>query len=114
MKTPAWLVPAIFVSGVVALWSGLASAKSTPAPAPKPPQGGNVQTATVGGRVYSVARLGEGTYLVSLLSTGGVLELAPVTHTFNQTGPLGDFGDAAKIAQLKRDLPAMQVNFGGS
>lgn len=114
MKTPSWIVPAIFVSGVVALWSGIASAKSTPAPAPKPPLGGNVQTATVGGRLYAVSRLGQGTYLVQLISTAGVLQASPVSFTFNQVGPMGEFGDAAKVAQLKADLPNMQLDFGGA
>lgn len=96
-------MPAILVTGVVVLWSGIASAQ------PKPK--GNVQTATVGNRVYSVNRLGSGTYLVTLISTNGVIEIAPINYTFNQSGSLAEFGDSAKIAQLKIDLPNMNVSF---
>jgi len=102
--TPKWLVPAILVTGVIALWSGMASASQK-----KPAS--NVQTATVGNRVYSVNRLGEGTYLVTLISTNGVLETSPVNYTFNQTGPLASFGDSGKLAQLQQDLPNMNVSF---
>ncbi len=103
--TPKWLVPAILVSGAVALFAKASGASQAKQPAK------NVQTATVGNRVYSVARLGQGTYLVSLISTGGVVENSPVSFTFNQAGPMGDFGDAGKIEQLKQDLNNMNVSF---
>jgi len=104
-KTPSWLIPAALVAGTVALFAKSAGAK------PLKPTPSNVQTATVGNRVYSVARLGQGTYLVSLLSTGGVVQTTPVTFTFNQSGPMGDFGDADKVGQLKADLNLMNLNF---
>jgi hypothetical protein len=104
--TPKWLVPAIFAAGAVALF-----AKSAGASQKQPPS--NVQTATVGNRVYSIARLGQGTYLVTLISTGGVIERAPVSYTFNQQGVMGTFGDAGKVNQLRADLNAMNVNFQG-
>lgn len=108
--TPKWLVPAILVTGAIALFAKAGQAKpASTSPSPNPL--GNVQTATVGNRVYSVNRLGQGTYLVTLISTGGVIELAPVNFTFNQNGPLADFGDPAKLAQLKADLNSMQVKF---
>lgn len=103
-KTPKWVIPMALVAGAVALF-----AKSAGAQPAKPPQ--NVQTATVGNRVYSIARLGQGTYLVTLLSTGGVVQTSPVSFTFNQSAPMGEFGDAAKVAQLKADLNSMNVNF---
>lgn len=103
-STPSWLLPAILVTGAIALFAKGAGAK----PAGPPP---NVQTATVGNRVYSVNRLGQGTYLVTLISTGGVIETLPVNFSFNQSGPMADFGDAAKLAQLKADLANMSVDF---
>lgn len=103
--TPKWLWPAILVTGALALFAKSAGAK----PASGPPA--NVQTAVVGNRVYSVNRLGQGTYLVTLLSTGGVVEAIPVNFTFNQAGPMADFGDPAKLAQLKADLAEMKVDF---
>ena len=48
---------------------------------------------------------------MTLISTNGVLEIAPINYTFNQAGPLAEFGDSAKIAQLKLDLPNMNVSF---
>ncbi len=104
-KTPSWVIPAALVAGAIALFAKSAGAQSAKKPA------STVQTATVGNRVYSVSRLGQGTYLVSLVSTGGVLETSPVTFTFNQTGPMGDFGDQSKVAQLKADLNSMQLDF---
>ncbi len=104
--TPKWLVPAILATGAIALF-----AKSAGASQKKPPS--NVQTATVGNRVYSVSRLGQGTYLVTLISTGGVIERSPISYTFNQEGVMGSFGDAGKVAQLRADLNAMNVNFQG-
>jgi|SRR6478735_10138776 len=103
-KTPKWLVPAILATGAVALF-----AKSAGASQKQPPS--NVQTATVGNRVYSIARLGQGAYLVTLISTGGVIEREPVSYTFNQEGVMGTFGDAGKVAQLRADLNAMSVDF---
>lgn len=102
--TPKWLIPAILATGAVALFAKSAGAS------PKQ-QSGNVQTATVGNRIYSIARLGEGAYLVTLISTGGVIERSPVSYTFNQQGVMGTFGDAGKVAQLRADLNAMSVNF---
>ena len=72
---------------------------------------GNTQTATVGNRVYSVTKLGQGNYIVSLISTGGVLETSPTNYAFSQTGQLGAIGDPAKLAQLKTDMQSFQVNF---
>lgn len=78
---------------------------------PKTATNALVQTATVNNRVYSVTRLGQGNYLVSLVSTNGVVETSPTSYTFNQTAPLGEYGDPQKVAQLKADLPLMQVSF---
>jgi hypothetical protein len=72
---------------------------------------GNVQTATVGNRVYSITKLGQGNYIVSLISTGGVLETSPVNYAFSQTGQLGAIGDPQKLAQLKTDMQSFNVNF---
>jgi hypothetical protein len=105
-KTPGWLVPAILVSGVVVLWSGLSKAATKPTPS-------NVQTAQVGNRLYSVTRLGQGNYLVTLVSTGGQFEASPVNYTFSQSGPLGEIGDPRKLAQLKADMNMMNLNFAG-
>ena len=103
-KVPNWLVPAIFVTGAVALFAKAAEAKPKSNPS-------NVQTATVGNRTYTIVRLGQGNYLVTLVSTGGVLESSPVNFTFSQVGPLGEIGDSAKLAQLKADLNNMPLNF---
>jgi len=103
-KTPSWILPAALVAGAVALFAKGAGAQTKQTPS-------NVQTATVGNRVYSVARLGQGTYLVSLVSVGGVIQKDPVTYTFNQSGPMGEFGDPAAVGQLKTDLNLMQLNF---
>ncbi len=103
-STPKWLVPAILATGAIALFAKSAGASQKQNPS-------NVQTATVGNRVYSIARLGQGNYLVSLVSTGGVIEPSPVSYAFGQTGVLGTFGDAGKIAQLRADLGAMSVDF---
>lgn len=70
-----------------------------------------VQTATVGDRTYTVARLGGGVYLVMLTLSGGVPPAAPVEYTFSQSGPMGEFGDASALEQLKADLPHLNVNF---
>ncbi len=102
-STDKLLIAGILVAGAVALFAKSAGAQ--------PKQSSNVQTASVGNRVYSVVRLGEGNYLVTLVSTGGVLESSPVNYTFSQVGPLGEIGDAGKVAQLKQDLPSMNVNF---
>jgi hypothetical protein len=103
-RTPRWLMPAILATGAIALFAKSAGAKPAATPS-------NVQTATVGNRVYSVNRLGQGFYLVTLISTGGVLERAPINFTFNQQGPMAEFGDSAKVAQLKADLPNMSLDF---
>lgn len=101
-----WL--GILGSGAIALFAK--SAGAAPSSSPKPPLG-NVQTATVGNRLYSVNRLGQGNYLVTLISTGGVLETTPINYSFSQTGPLGEFGPAGKVAQLKIDLNNMDLRF---
>jgi len=101
-----WLVPAILISGTIAFFLS----KSAFA-APKTMNTGNVQTATVGDRVYSVTKLGQGNYLVSLVSTGGILETAPVNFAFSQTEQLGAVGDERKLAQLKTDMQSFNVNF---
>lgn len=105
-STPDWLIPAILLSGTVAFLL------SKPAfGASKPMNTGNVQTATVGDRVYSITKLGQGHYIVSLISTGGVLETAPVNFAFSQTEQLGATGDERKLAQLKQDMQHFNVNF---
>lgn len=105
-SVPDWLVPAIIASGTVAFFL------SKPAfGASKPMNTGNVQTATVGNRVYSVTKLGQGNYLISLISTGGVLETAPTNFAFSQTEQLGAVGDPQKLAQLKTDMNSFNVNF---
>lgn len=96
-------MPAILVTGVVALWSKMASA------APKQPS--NVQTATVGDRVYSVIRLGQGNYLISLISKAGVVPIPPVNLTISQTGEMGAVGDANAVAQLRLDMNQFNLNF---
>jgi len=101
-----WLVPAILVSGAIAFFLS----KSAFA-APKTMNTGNVQTATVGDRVYSVTKLGQGNYIVSLVSTGGILEVTPVNFAFSQTEQLGAVGDERKLAQLKSDMRSFNVNF---
>jgi len=100
-----WLVPAIILSGAVSwfLWPRGADAK--------PMNTGNVQTATVGDRVYSVTKLGQGNYLVSLVSTAGVLETTPTNYAFSQTEQLGAVGDERKLAQLKSDMQFFKMNF---
>lgn len=101
-----WLVGAILFSGTVAFFLSKSAFAS-----PKAMNTGNVQTATVGDRVYSVTKLGEGSYLVSLISTAGVLETSPVNYTFSQSGQLGAFGDERKLLQLRSDMQSFNVNF---
>lgn len=100
-----WLVPAILFTGTVAFLLSKPAFGATKKPA------GNVQTAVVGDRVYSVTRLGQGNYLVSLVSTNGVLEAEPVNFAFSQSGQLGAVGSAQKLAQLKTDMQSFQVDF---
>jgi hypothetical protein len=108
-SVPDWLVPAIIGAGVVSFFLSKSAFGATK----KKPSSGNVQTETVGDRVYSVARLGQGHYIISLISTGGVIETSPVTYSFNQTEQLGSFGDERKLAQLRTDLNSFdEVNFG--
>ena len=102
-QTDKLLIIGILIAGAVALFSK--SAGATPGTKP------NVQTATVGNRLYSVVKLGQGNYLVTLVSTGGVLESVPVNYTFSQVGPLGEIGPIGKLAQLKLDLPSMPLDF---
>lgn len=102
-RTDKLLIAGILTAGAIALFAKSAGAQ--------PRSTSNVQTANVGNRVYTIVRLGEGNYLVSLVSTGGVLETIPVNYTFSQVGPLGEIGPAGKVAQLKQDLPAMNVKF---
>ncbi len=102
-KTDKLLLGGALLALSVALFAKSAGAQ--------PKSTSNVQTATVGNRVYSIVRLGEGNYLVTLVSTGGVLESAPVNYTFSQVGPLGEIGPANKLSQLKQDLPSMGVKF---
>ena len=104
-KKDDWLVPAILFSGAVAFFL------SKPAFAAPKPAASNVQTATVGDRIYSVNRLGQGNYLVTLISTGGVLESSPVNFAFSQTGQLGAVGDERKLAQLKSDMNSFNISF---
>jgi hypothetical protein len=99
------LIPWILASGVVVFFL------SKSAFAAKPMNTGNVQTATVGDRVYSVTKLGQGHYIVSLISTGGILETSPVNFVFNQNQQLGAIGDERKLTQLKSDMQSFQVNF---
>lgn len=101
-----WLVPAIIASGTVAFFLSKSAFGAS-----KPASVSPVQTATVGNRVYSVARLGQGHYIVSLVSTAGEFEPVPVVYSFNQTEELGSNGPAAKVAQLKSDMKSFQVNF---
>lgn len=105
-KEPGWLVPAIILSGTVAFFLSKSAFGAT-----KPTSKGNVQTATVGDRVYSITRLGQGNYIVSLISTGGVLETSPVNFVFSQTEQLGAIGDERKLAQLKTDMQFFNVDF---
>lgn len=98
------LIYAILVSGVIVFFlskSAFASEKPR----------GNVQTAIVGNRVYSVTRLGQGNYLISLVSTGGTLETEPVNFAFSQTAQLGAIGSPQKLAQLKTDMQFFNVDF---
>lgn len=102
-KTPTWILPAALVALAVAFFSksGHAATMNT----------GNVQTATVGNRVYSIAKLGQGHYMISLISTGGVVEISPVNYVFAQEGQIGAIGDPAKLTQLKSDMQSFNVNF---
>lgn len=104
-NVPDWLVPAIIASGTVVFFLSK-NALGTAKPAPS-----NVQTATVGNRVYSVVRLGQGHYMVSLVSTGGVIQRDPVNFVFSQTQQLGAVGDEQKLAQLKSDMNSFNVDF---
>ena len=102
-SVPDWLVPAIGFTAVVAFFlskPALASMNT-----------GNVQTATVGNRVYSITKLGQGNYIVSLVSTNGVIEVEPVNFAFSQTEQLGATGTPQKLAQLKADMPLFNVDF---
>lgn len=101
-----WLVPAILISGTIAFFLS----KNAFA-APRTMNTGNVQTAAVGDRVYSITKLGQGNYIVTLVSTSGVLEREPVNFAFSQTEQLGAVGSASKLAQLKSDMPFFKVNF---
>ena len=103
-RTPDWLVPAILLSGTVAFFLSKPAFGATK-------KSGNVQTTIVGDRVYSVTRLGQGHYLVSLVSTSGVLEPSPVNYVFSQTQQLGAMGSEQKLAQLKTDMQSFDVNF---
>ncbi len=103
-SVPDWLVPAIGFMAVVSFFLSKAAIGA-------PMNTGNVQTATVGDRVYSVTKLGQGSYIVSLISTGGVLEIAPVNFAFSQTEQLGAEGDPQKLAQLKTDMQSFKVDF---
>ena len=105
-SVPDWLVPAIGFTAVVSFFLSKSAFGAT-----KPMNTGNVQTATVGNRVYSVAKLGQGSYMISLISTGGVLQVEPVNFAFSQTEQLGAVGDPQKLAQLKSDMQFFQVNF---
>lgn len=96
-------MPAILVTGIIAFMTSGAKAASM--------NTGNVQTATVGNRVYSIVKLGQGNYMVSLISTGGVLEVSTVNYSFSQTGQLGAIGDPQKLTQLKTDMQSFNVNF---
>ncbi len=100
------LIPWIVLSGAVVFFLSKSAFGAT-----KTMNTGNVQTATVGDRVYSITKLGQGHYIVSLISTGGVLELVPVNFVFSQTEQLGATGDAQKLAQLKTDMQSFNVNF---
>ena len=102
-NTDKLIIAGALVAGAIALFAKSAGAQ--------PMNTGNVQTATVGNRVYSVAKLGQGAYMVSLISTGGVLEVSPVNYTFTQTGQLGAIGDPQKLAQHKTDMQTFNVNF---
>ncbi len=101
-----WLVPAILFTGAIAFFLSKSAFGAT-----KPMNTGNVQTATVGDRVYSITKLGQGNYIVSLISTGGVLETTPTNFAFSQTEQLGAVGDPQKLAQLKSDMNSFNVNF---
>jgi len=103
-KKDDWLVPAILFTGSVVFFLSRAAAA-----APKPPS--NVQTAVVGDRLYSVTRLGQGNYIVTLVSTGGTFESEPVNFAFSQSGQLGAVGSAQKLAQLKTDMQSFNVDF---
>lgn len=100
------MIPAILFAGVVVFFLSKSAFGAT-----KPMNTGNVQTATVGNRVYSVTKLGQGHYMVTLISTGGVLEIEPVNYVFSQTEQLGAVGSPQKLAQLKSDMQLFNVNF---
>ena len=102
-RTDKLLIAGILVAGAIALFAKSAGAKTN--------NNAVVQTTTVGDRLYSITRLGQGNYLVTLVSTGGQLETNPVNYTFSQVGPLGEIGNPAKLAQLKQDLNSMNVDF---
>lgn len=105
-KKDDWLVPAILFTGAVAFFLSKSASG-----AEKVMNTGNVQTAAVGDRVYSVTKLGQGSYIISLISTGGVLETVPTNFAFSQTEQLGAVGDPQKLAQLKADMQFFRVNF---
>lgn len=100
------LIPWILLSGTVVFFLSKSAFAS-----PKTMNTGNTQTATVGDRTYSVTKLGQGNYMVSLISTGGLLETSPVNYVFSQTEELGANGSPQKIAQLKQDMQSFNVNF---
>ena len=100
------LIPWILLSGAIVFFLSKSAFASS-----APMNTGNVQTATVGDRVYSVTKLGQGHYIVSLISTSGVLETSPVNFVFNQTEQLGAVGDERKLTQLKSDMQSFKVNF---
>jgi len=102
--SPSWLFPAILFAGITAFFLSKKAAGATM-------NIGNVQTATVGDRVYSVTKLGQGAYLVSLISTGGIIQVEPVNFSFTQTEQLGAIGDERKLSQLKSDMQSFNVDF---
>lgn len=99
------LLPLIAFAGVVTFFLSKNAFGATKSSA------SNVQTATVGDRVYSVTRLGQGNYLVSLVSTKGVIQIEPVNFAFSQTEQLGAIGDEQKLAQLKSDMQQFNISF---
>lgn len=98
------MLPLIAFAGIVVFFLSKNAFGATPSR-------GNVQTATVGDRVYSVTRLGQGHYIVTLVSTGGNVETTPVNFAFNQTEQLGSIGPENKLRQLKSDMQSFNVNF---
>ncbi len=103
-SVPDWLVPAIIFTGAIAFFLSKSASGAVL-------NTGNTQTATVGNRTYTVTKLGQGSYIVSLVSTNGVLETSPVNFAFSQTEQLGSIGDPQKLAQLKTDMQSFKVNF---